>query len=352
VDYVVRGEGEYALLELVSVLDKRLSYLPPVLGLSYRKNGSVFNNLPRQATSDLDRFPLPDFGLLMNVARYNSEDMGLLMTSRGCPYSCTYCCNLSGQVSYCSTDRIVDWIRLVKRNYGTTQFTFKDDSFTINSTRVAELCSKLMRENAGITWECNTRVNLITEPLLRLMKKAGCNFIKVGIESGSERVLKEMNKGVSLEQARSAAKLFRKVGIHWTGYFMIGVPGETERDIMQTMDFMAELKPDFIGIGVYEPFPGTPMFVDGVRRGLFRPDMTLEDFYSSLPNDYYKKYPLQQTDQISPVRFRKLEAKVKDMVRRYNRGFMRVTKMACAKLPSYLRAPKLLVDDFARFLRY
>ena len=249
-------------------------------------------------------------------------------------------------------DRIVEAIRHIKARYGTTQFTFKDDSFTVNSARLTEFCERLIREKAGISWECNTRVNLVTEPMLRLMKKAGCNFIKVGIESGSERVLKGMNKNITLAQSRLAAGLFRKVAIHWTGYFMIGVPGETEEDIRKTMDFMVELNPDFAAIGVYEPFPGTAMFEEGVRLGLLNPDMTLEQFYGTLPCDYYKRDPLRQTDRISPERFRELESEAKELSRRHNRGITRVAKMARAKLRVYANDPRLLWEDFNKFLSY
>lgn len=224
VDYVVRAEGEYTLLELVATLEKGSPGIDSIAGVSYRKEENPVHNPPRTVTVDLNQFPFPDRTLLMNEDRYNSEDMGLIMTTRGCPYSCTYCATNTKRVSYRSTDHILAELRFVKERYGTTQFTFKDDSFTVNRKKVEEFCDKLIREKVNITWECNTRVNLVSEPLLRLMKKAGCNFIKVGIESGSERVLKGMNKKITHEQVKQAAKLFRKVGIHWTGYFMMGVP--------------------------------------------------------------------------------------------------------------------------------
>ena len=202
----------------------------------------------------------------MSESRYTSEDMGLIMTSRGCPYGCTYCSTDTRRVSYRSIDNVLKEIRLVKEKYGTSQFSFKDDSFTVNRKRVEDLCDRLIKEKFNINWECNTRVNLINDDLLLKMKRAGCNSIKVGIESGSERVLKEMNKGITHDQVRNAAKLFRKVGIHWTGYFMMGVPGETVEDVYKTLDFMYEVKPDFASIGVYEPFPGTPMFAEEPKR--------------------------------------------------------------------------------------
>ena len=352
VDFVIRGQGEYPLLELVVALSKKGSAEPSVNSISFKKGPDIIHNPSGRAVLDLNRFPFPDRRFLINEKRYSSEDMGLLMTTRGCPYSCTYCATDTRQISYRSPDHILSEISFVKKHYGTTQFTFKDDSFTVNKQRVAALCRKLISDKYNIAWECNTRVNLLDENLLRLMRKAGCNFIKVGIESGSERILRLMNKGITHEQIRNAAQLFRKIGIHWTGYFMMGVPGETEADIRKTMDFLFEIKPDFASIGIYEPFPGTVMFKEGERRGLINRNLALHDFYNIYPNDYYKANPIRQTDSISQERFDMLKREFNDIVHDYNRNFSRVAKMTVAKSRVYLNDPKVLWDDFKKFLSY
>lgn len=352
VDYVVRGEGEYTLFNLVSALEQKKSNMHSIAGISFKKSNHILHNPSPPLTVDLNQFPFPDRTLLMNENKYDAEDMGLVMSSRGCPYSCTFCATNTKRVSFRSDDHILSEIEFVKDRYGSTQFTFKDDSFTVNPKRVAALCNTLINRKLHISWECNTRVNLIDEPLLQLMKKAGCNFIKVGIESGSERILKKMNKGISHAQVIKAAKLFRKAGIHWTGYFMLGVPGETEEDIQKTVMFISELNPDFACIGVYEPFPGTVMFEEGIERELIKQDMTLNDFYETLPNHYYKKNPDRQNDLISPERFVRLETEVRDFVRKYNRHYKKVLKMACARSVVYRKDPKVLWDDFKKFLSY
>ena len=160
------------------------------------------------------------------------------------------------------------------------------------------------------------------------MKKAGCNSIKIGVESGSEAILEQMNKGITLDQLRQAARMLRKAGIHWTGYFMMGVPGETEEQIYQTLDFMYELKPDYAHVGTYEPFPGTAMFEEGIRRGLLKPDMALEEFYGTLPNDYYKTNGRRQVDTIDPDRFAALESEMKARFHAYNKSMARLFKRA------------------------
>ena len=240
--------------------------------------------------------------------------MGLFMTSRGCPYNCSYCATSiwERKTRYRSIDNVMQEIRFVIEKYGAKQFTFKDDSFTVNRKRVVEFCEKLIKEGFGISWDCNTRVNLVDEEMLRLMKKAGCTSIKVGIESGSERILKLMSKNITFEQCGEAAKLFRKVGIHWTGYFMMGLPSETREDIYQTLKFMKELNPDYASLSVYEPFPGTGLFEKGVENGLVERNRTLENFYTISTKYYYVKDINRRVDTMSNEEFEKLESEIRD----------------------------------------
>jgi anaerobic magnesium-protoporphyrin IX monomethyl ester cyclase len=288
----------------------------------------------------------------MNRATYSSEDMGLIMTSRGCPFSCSFCVTETRQVRYRSIEHILTEVRHVKAAYGTTQFSFKDDSFTVNPKRVSEFCSALVGENLHIGWECNTRVDLVNEDMLIGMKKAGCNSIKVGIESGSQEVLGRMNKGITLDQARQAAALFRKTGIHWTGYFLMGTPGETVEDLYKTLDFMYEIRPDFASIGVYEPFPGTAMFEEGLKRGLVKPDMAIKDFFEMLPNDYYKADARRQVETIDQEVFEGRQAEMKRQFHAYNKGVGRLLKRAKSRAGLYLAQPALLWTDFRKYLSW
>jgi anaerobic magnesium-protoporphyrin IX monomethyl ester cyclase len=185
VDCVVKGEGEITTLELLKYFESG-GDLNAIQGIAFRENGAIKITPRRKTTKNLDIFGIPDRSLLMNESKYTSEDMGLIMTSRGCPYGCTYCATETRMVGYRSVDHVLKEIKLVKDRYGTSFFSFKDDSFTVSRKRVEELCQKLIEGGFHVQWECNTRVNLIDEPLLELMKKAGCCAIKVGIESGSK----------------------------------------------------------------------------------------------------------------------------------------------------------------------
>jgi radical SAM superfamily enzyme YgiQ (UPF0313 family) len=367
VDYVVRGEGEVTARELIAAIAPVCSVparaykgtpcgvttsapLDAIQGLSFRVGGSIRHNPPRERIRDLDAFSPPDRALMMNKDTYSPEDMGLIMTSRGCPFACTFCATDSRQVRYRSIAHVLREIRHVRDTYRTVHFTLKDDSFTVNKKRVAEFCDALIRENLRIGWECNTRVDLVSEEMLRGMKRAGCNSVKVGIESGSEQVLARMNKRITVDQIRTAARLFRKVGLHWTGYFLMGTPGETREDIYKTLDFMYEIKPDFAAIGVYEPFPETVMFHEGIRLGLFKPDMSMDEFYTVRPNHYYKADPRRQVETIEPEQFDRLEQEIKDRFYDYNKGLRRLLSRARARTIQYTRSPRVLVADFKKYL--
>jgi radical SAM superfamily enzyme YgiQ (UPF0313 family) len=352
VDYVVRGDGEITAAKLVDAIAMGGPELGAINGLSYREDGQIRHNPARARTESLDGLPLPDRSLLSNKGCYSAEDMGLVMTSRGCPFSCSFCVTETRQVRYRSIKHVLSEVRLVKARYGTRQFSFKDDSFTVNRKRVIDLCEALISEKLNIGWECNTRVDLVTEEMLAQMKKAGCNSIKVGVESGSEAVLGRMNKAITLDQVRRAAQWLRRAGIHWTGYFLIGTPGETREDVCRTVDLMYEIRPDFASVGVYEPFPGTAMFEEGVRRGLVKADMTLEEFFATLPNDYYKTKTRRQLDTMDQEAFEALEADVKARFRAYNKQVPRLLKRARSRTGLYLTQPTVLLADFKKYLSW
>ncbi|HOH83028.1 MAG TPA: radical SAM protein [Bacteroidales bacterium] len=352
VDFVVKGAGEKPLLDLANHFQRKEGSLQSIAGLSFRMDGQIIHNPAADTRERISGTSFPDRSLLMNEKSYSSEDMGLIMTTIGCPYNCTFCASHIKKISSREVDNIIEEIKLVKQKYGTTQFAFKDDSFTINKSRVYELCQRLIGEKLHICWECNTRVNLIDEELLRVMKKAGCNYIKIGIESGADKILAKINKGITCEQSRNAAKILRKSGIHWSAYFLIGMLGETKEDMYNTLEFMYELKPDLALLGVYETFPGTKMFDDGLEKNMVKTPMLLEDFYSTLPHLYYIKNPHVRSDQLDEATFIQVVSDIKEKFHRYNKKPRHVIKTALAKTSVYRREPKILLADVRKFFRY
>ncbi|KAA0249759.1 MAG: radical SAM protein [Candidatus Jettenia sp. AMX1] len=364
VDFVINGEGETSMLELVNILSTADTgshagngktdispALSNVYGLSYRDGNKNIHNATGRFIDNLDCLPFPDRESLLGLHTYTSEDMGLLMGSRGCPYNCSYCATQiwTKKVRYRSLTNILEEIKYVYQRYGTRQFTFKDDSFTIHRKRVLEFCDCLSDAGIKINWDCNTRVDLVDSELLKAMKKAGCNSIKVGIESGSERILKLIDKGITLERIKESSRLFREAGIHWTAYFMMGIPTETKEDTKHTLDLLYEIKPGFASIGVYEPFPGTRLFDIGVESGLLNKEMSYEDFFTRIPSGYYLKDVNRRIDTMSHEDFAVLENELKNAFHHYNKGFIRIFERVKARSYLYVNNPGIFFNDIEKF---
>lgn len=357
VDVLVRGEGEETLPALAGLLQAK-KFIPGELakikGIAFRTPEGITTTPAREFTQDLDAIPFPARDLLVHKDAYDSEDMGLLMTTRGCPFACTYCAtNIWGRkVRSRSIANVVEEVKSVVARYGTKQFAFKDDSFTINRARTLAFCEALINERLNINWECNARVDSLDPELLAKMRKAGCNSIKVGIETGSERILKLISKNITLGQCRQAAKALKNSGIHWTAYFMIGLPTETKDDMYETMGFMKELRPDFASLSVYEPFPGTKLYDIGVEKGLVSPERTREDYFTISPKYYYVKDVRRRIDTMEEEEFVRMEAEIKKEFYNYNLSFPRLARRALSRSKVYISRPAILVSDLKKFLSY
>jgi len=334
------------LLLLEAIKNKNTSFRE-IPGVSFQEDGKV---IPRRLTpfiSDLDRYPYPGRELLLNQYKYTSEDMGVIMTSRGCPYKCGFCSH-APKVRYRNLDNVIAEIRDVRDEYGTRQFAIKDDSFTVNRKRTMEFCRILINERLDINWDCTTRVNLIDDELLDITEEAGCNVIKVGIETGSERIMKEVNKGITLEQAKKAADLLNKHGIFWSAYFMMGLRQETEEDILKTYEFMKEINPFYAGLGVYESFRHTELFDLGVEMGLLYPEVEIDHFFRTRPKDYYFIDPRRRVVEIKPERFEELTDYMTKYFDKHNKAFSKMAKRGWIRKKSYFNDPGLLFGDLRK----
>jgi len=355
VDFVVRGEGEISFLELVKAVEKKGSY-NDIKGLSFRTNGRIHHNPAVEFIRDLDRLPYPARDLLLNKDSYTSEDMGLVMSGRGCPFECTFCSSAGvwgRHTRFRSIENVIDEMQQVQSIYGTVQFSFKDDIFTINTKRVREFCRLLKDRKLNVKWDCNARVNLIDESMLAEIKSAGCNGIKIGIESGSDRILKNvMKKKITVAQIKHAAELIHKAGIHWTGYFMMGLPTETEQEMLQTLELMRLIKPDFASLSVYEPLPGTQLYHTGIASGQVTDRRTLDDYYAISPKYYYFENLNNRIDTMPDNKFKSIEKFMKTSFHKYNRSPARIFKRAKARSALYVQKPDMLLNDFKKFLAW
>mgnify|MGYP000509960297 CR=1 FL=1 len=237
-------------------------------------------------------------------------------------------------------------------DYGTKQFAIKDDTFTVKRSHVIEFCEEILRRGLKFNWDCTTRVDRINEKLLNLMIQAGCNVVKVGVETGSERILKATKKGITFEQVRKAARLFNKHNIFWSAYFMMGLPQETEEEILKTYEFMKEINPFYAGLGVYEPSRYTELFGPGVEMGLLYPEVEIDHFYKTRPKDYYFINPKKRVLAISPERFQELVDFMTKAFDRHNKSLDKMVKRGWARKKVYLSDVRLLYSDVKKAISW
>jgi radical SAM superfamily enzyme YgiQ (UPF0313 family) len=290
VDVVVRGEGEVAILELLEAYrvepNEQGLPCPPadeviskVLGVSFLDREVHLARAPdRPASKSMDELPTPAYDLI-DLDRYVREWRRVhgyasiqFMTSRGCPFSCTWCARpiFGRRYRQYGPERAVEEIAVLTGRYGIDHLWLFDDTFVVRREWVEAFCEEIVARGVKVRWECLARVDLVDRDLLVLMKRAGCERINFGFESGSQRVLDGMKKGTTTVDARRVAKAMHEVGIAMGGYVLMGYPGEEWEDIEKTIDLLREIQPVDYSTSVALPMPGTEFF------SLVR-DMLLED---------------------------------------------------------------------------
>ena len=247
-----------------------------IKGLAWRNGDEIVVNLPRPFVKSLDDLPIPMHELLP-LKTYRMPlikgPFTFIVTSRGCPAGCVYCIK---HVSYQFSARlrspklIMEELWYLKK-LGINNIHMYADLFTMNRDQVVDLCQRMIDEKINIRWTCNSRVDYVDEEMLSMMGKAGNWLISWGIESGNEAILKRAHKGADPAKAERALKWAKKAGIMNWGYFIVGLPGETEETIRQSIEFAKKLPLDIALFHVAAPYPGTPFFFDVVENGWFRP---------------------------------------------------------------------------------
>lgn len=276
VDYVVRGEGEQTLLELITALDKR-SPTDTIAGLSFRNDGgTVIHNAERRLITDLDKLPFPDRDLFdqprfLEVGYNRYGDRGAwVLSSRGCPFQCTYCAShevWTRSWRARSAANIIQEITSLKHEYDVDRINFADDTFTISKKRIKEFCTGMIGGNMEIAWACNARVDTVDRELFALMKRAGCVEVWMGVESGSPKVLKEIKKETSPRQIIEAFEGAKAAGLKRRGYFMIGSESESWATIKETEALIDAIEPDSLAFSILTPYPGCEEFKRWKKRG-------------------------------------------------------------------------------------
>ncbi|MFH1339226.1 MAG: radical SAM protein [Candidatus Omnitrophota bacterium] len=307
-DVMVKGEGEEAMLNLCGRLNKggECEVLYDVPNISFRHNAKIINNSSPPSYADLDKLPLPARHLLPNNRYRIHPPFGLyppvtlMETSRGCAYNCIFC-TLPQQVRERSIDNVTQEIKEVVGRYKVKEIHFVDPNFTYNQGRIMQLCTRLIKERLKFRWTCKTRVDLVSKDLLKAMSGAGCYMISYGIESGSQRVLNTLNKGISVGQIENCFILSREAKIRTLAYILLGSPGENNYTVRETIRLVGKIKPDFVLYGELLPDPNSILVKQtiGERRlsydelaeyYLFNSKNNINESITDLPRERVKRW--------------------------------------------------------------
>lgn len=292
IDCVVRGEGDFTFR---SIVENGISGTTP--NIAYKKDGGVvLSEKQDEFINDLDTLPFPAYELF-DIKKYRqpliasrTAPLGYIETSRGCYGRCVFCNkNIHGsRMRMKSPGRVIEEMKRML-SLGFREIHIIDDIFTADMDRAYEICEMIIKNNLKFPWypRGGIRVDRVNPGLLKIMKKAGCYRIPFGVESGSQRVIDAVKKGISLEQAMNAVAMAKKEGFETECYFMLGLPTETEDDIKKTIDFAIKLDPDYAKFAITIPLPGTRMFEDMEAKGQIKTKDWNKYNFSVSPKELY-----------------------------------------------------------------
>ena len=274
IDTIITGEGESTFGELVNKLEKKES-LTDIPGTVYRKNDQIIKAPKRERITDLDS--------IISPLKY--YDDYILITSRGCAWDCTFCASTSiwGQKYYSHSPKyILDVLGIMTNINSQKSIAIKDETFTSNKKKVIEICEGIIKRKLNFIWSCDTRADTLDEEILFLMRKAGCQRISLGIESGSEEVLAHINKKIDLETVKKTTRLARKFGFQIRYYMITGCRGETAETIKQSEDFLKLAKPCQVIFNPFTLLPGTKEFQIAKQNNLVDENIFFTDNFFEL----------------------------------------------------------------------
>lgn len=264
VNYVVRGEGDLIITELLEdILTKQTRKLD---GVCYRIGNDIFISEEIIRIDDLSAIPLASFRGLP-IKNYWCPDakrkpMITVQLSRGCPNNCSFCSSTFFQgrrIRYHNFEDIINHLEYVNKDLGVKELSFVDDSFTANKKMAIKICEGIIERNLDVTWFCNIRADMITDELAKIMKKAGCHQAYIGFESGNQDMLNSVNKGTKLKDYYEGSRILSENGINISAGFIVGLPGETEQTVDDSIRLANEIKPYRIQFTRFTPLPGSAL---------------------------------------------------------------------------------------------
>jgi radical SAM superfamily enzyme YgiQ (UPF0313 family) len=262
VDVVVRGEGEQTLLEMAqNVADSKS--LHKIDGITLRHGDQIVQTPNRPFIQKLDELPYPAYDYFQ-LDRYRLFGKLFLpiITSRGCPFQCSFCTTsriLGKEYRTRSPKNIIDELEFLKSTYGADAFTFYDDTLTLDKNRIFKICEGIKTRKINLPWDCQTRVDQVSREILAEMRETKCQQVFFGVESGCQEILDAVKKRTTVEQNATAIKLAKEAGLFVAISIMIGYPGENRDMLKQTLDFIRKTEPDDVYLCVATPYPGTEL---------------------------------------------------------------------------------------------
>lgn len=307
VDIIIRGEGEYIMLNLVQALENQSS-LHDVKGIVFEDKNSkeIVVNPEAPLIQNLDELPFPALNLLP-MKKYRLLDMDThmttMITTRGCPMQCSFCSSAAmhgKKIRERSVENIVDEIEYLKTNYDIDTIAFMDDTFTLKKRKVMAICDEILKRNIEIMWGCTSRVDTLDEKLLKKMKEAGCITIFIGVESADQQQLDNMCKNTTISKIENAFKIARKLKIRTIASVALGMPGDTKEIMNKTVKFVHKLKPNYAIYSLATPYPGTRFYKEAFEKNLIK----IKDW-----SKYTLITPILETIDCSLNDMRKIQAK-------------------------------------------
>ncbi len=351
IDIIVRGEGEITFPQIITCLETSKKYLLKIKGISWIRNNKIYHNPDREFIRNIDSIAFPAYHLLPmekytpNSFFYNKmkkvSSIGMI-TSRGCSMKCYFCSSsyFWKKLRIRSLENIINEINFIVNKYNIKYIDFWDDYFTASKKRVEKFCQALINNNIKIKWSCYSRVESLSEDLILLMREAGCCGIQIGIESGNINILESIKKNNDIKQIVKVIKAINKAGIKSMGFFMIGLIGENEKTIKDTVKLARISNLDFALFNIVMPYPGTKLYEISMKNKIIDENYNC----SEMINYFYKKY---RTEFLDSAMLQKYYQKAYRQF--YLRpGFILKSLITLCKHPNEIKTYIILFQEFLK----
>jgi radical SAM superfamily enzyme YgiQ (UPF0313 family) len=315
IDIGVIGEPEFTIKEVINHLKSNNSLLKTTKGVCYKEDGKIIKNRKGPYIENLDELPIPNREYIKKFYYFNplvkNKEWTTALTSRGCPASCNFCLSpefYGNKYRYQSPSRMIKEVEYLL-NSGYKEIFYRDETFTGNKKRVEKFCNSIISKKMKLDGICNIRIGTVNRELLKLMKLSGCHYIKIGVESGSQKVLDNLKKGINISDIVKTFKWANELNIKTHAHMILGGPGETELTLKKTNSFIKRINPSTVTFNLFTPFPGSKIY----RESVSQLQDSIEDieltFQQSLLkpflNKYYTHLDYKYLERLIPIAYRK-----------------------------------------------